>query len=95
MCFTSDNDLDKHFILLNQTKLSISEIHRLEAVKDMTKKRMRVCCSALEIARNAGWMIRFRILKARADSFGCIGAKWLSGKGNQCAACVCYRYYGE
>lgn len=52
----SDNDLDKHFILLNQTKLSISEIQQVwKAVKDMTRKRMRVCCSALEIARNAGW----------------------------------------
>ena len=31
----------------------------------MTKKRMRVCCSALGDCRNAGWMIRFRILKTR------------------------------
>ena len=52
----SDNDLDKHFILLNQTKLSISEIQQVwKAVKIMTKKRMNVCCSALEIARQAGW----------------------------------------
>ena len=52
----SDNDLDKHFILLNQTKLSISEIQQVwKAVKDLTKQRMRVCCSALEIARQAGW----------------------------------------
>lgn len=52
----SDNDLDKHFILLNQTKLSISEIQQIwKAVKNMTKQRMRVCCSALEIARQAGW----------------------------------------
>lgn len=51
-----DNDLDKHFILLNQTKLSISEIQQVwKAVKDLTKKRNRVCCSALEIARQAGW----------------------------------------
>ncbi len=51
-----DNDLDKHFILLNQTKLSISEIQQVwKAVKDLTKQRMRVCCSALEIARQAGW----------------------------------------
>lgn len=51
-----DNDLDKHFILLNQTKLSISEIQQVwKAVKDMTKHRNRVCCSALEIARQAGW----------------------------------------
>lgn len=52
----SDSDLDKHFILLNQTKLSISEINQVwKAVKDMTKQRKRVCCSALEIARKAGW----------------------------------------
>ena len=52
----SDNDLDKHFILLNQTKLSISEIQQVwKAVKDLTRQRMRVCCSALEIARQAGW----------------------------------------
>lgn len=52
----SDNDLDKHFILLNQTKLSISEIQQIwKAVKELTKQRTRVCCSALEIARQAGW----------------------------------------
>jgi ATP-dependent DNA helicase RecQ len=57
-CFVlySDADLDKHFILLNQTKLSISEIQQVwKSVKEMTKHRMRACCSALEIARNAGW----------------------------------------
>ena len=52
----SDNDLDKHFILLNQTKLSISEIQQVwKAVKDLTKYRMKVNSSALEIARQAGW----------------------------------------
>lgn len=52
----SDNDLDKHFILLNQTKLSISEIQQIwKAVKDLTRQRMKVSCSALEIARKAGW----------------------------------------
>ncbi len=51
-----DNDLDKHFILLNQTKLSISEIQQVwKAVKNLTKQRMTVNCSALEIARQAGW----------------------------------------
>ncbi len=57
-CFVlySDNDLDKHFILLNQTKLSISEIQQVwKAVKDFTKQRPYVNCSALEIARQAGW----------------------------------------
>lgn len=52
----NDNDLDKHFILLNQTKLSISEIQQVwKAVKDLTRIRPAVCCSALEIARQAGW----------------------------------------
>ena len=52
----NDNDLDKHFILLNQTKLSISEIQQVwKAIKDLTKNRPKVCCSALEIARQAGW----------------------------------------
>lgn len=51
-----DNDLDKHFILLNQTKLSISEIQQIwKAIKDLTKQRQRISCSALEIARQAGW----------------------------------------
>ncbi len=52
----SDDDLDKHFILLNQTKLSISEIQQVwKAVREMTKQRSEVNCSALEIARKAGW----------------------------------------
>ncbi|MBR4837715.1 MAG: RecQ family ATP-dependent DNA helicase [Bacteroidales bacterium] len=52
----SDHDLDKHFILLNQTKISISEIQQVwKAIKDFTKLRKRVNCSALEIARQAGW----------------------------------------
>ena len=52
----SDNDLDKHFILLNQTKLSISEIQQVwKVVKNLTRQRMKVNCSALEIARQAGW----------------------------------------
>lgn len=52
----NDNDLDKHFILLNQTKLSISEIQQVwKAMKDLTRNRTTVCCSPLEIARQAGW----------------------------------------
>ena len=57
-CFVlyGDNDLDKHFILLNQTKLSMGEIQQVwKAVKDLTRQHMRVSCSALEIARQAGW----------------------------------------
>lgn len=52
----NENDLDKHFIFLNQNKLSISEIQQVwKGIKDLTKSRKRICCSALEIARQAGW----------------------------------------
>ena len=57
-CFVlyADSDLDKHFILLNQTKLSISEIQQVwKAIKDLTAKRDKVSCSPLDIARQAGW----------------------------------------
>ncbi|MDO5531606.1 RecQ family ATP-dependent DNA helicase [Sutterella sp.] len=49
-------DLDRHFQLLNGTKLSIGEIQQVwKAVKDMTRHRPSVCCSALDLARQAGW----------------------------------------
>jgi ATP-dependent DNA helicase RecQ len=57
-CFVlfNEEDLSKHFILLNQTKLSIKEIQQVwRAIKDITKFRMSVSNSALEIARKAGW----------------------------------------
>lgn len=57
-CFVlyGDQDLDKHFVLLNQTKLSMNEIQQVwKAVKELTKQRPTISCSALEIARQAGW----------------------------------------
>ncbi|MDE5992310.1 MAG: RecQ family ATP-dependent DNA helicase, partial [Oscillospiraceae bacterium] len=52
----NDGDLDKHFILLNQTKLSMSEIQQVwKAIKDLAGKRPVIQRSALEIARQAGW----------------------------------------
>ncbi len=52
----NNDDLDKHFILLNQTKLSLSEIQQVwKAIKDLTRARPTVRCSPLEIARQAGW----------------------------------------
>lgn len=52
----SDKDLDKHFLLLNQTKVSISEIQQVwSAIKKFTRNRKKICCSSLEIARQAGW----------------------------------------
>ncbi|MGX5687841.1 RecQ family ATP-dependent DNA helicase [Arcticibacter tournemirensis] len=52
----NDDDLSKHFILHNQTKLGIKEIQQVwKAIKDLTKFRSAVSNSALEIARKAGW----------------------------------------
>jgi len=57
-CFVlfNEEDLSKHFILLNQTKLSIKEIQQVwKAIKDITRFRSQISYSALEIARKAGW----------------------------------------
>ncbi len=57
-CFVlfNEEDLDKHFILLNQTKISIKEIQQVwRAIKEITRFRSTVSNSALEIARKAGW----------------------------------------
>ncbi len=52
----NEEDLGKHFILLNQTKLSIKEIQQIWiAIKGITRFRSSVSNSALEIARKAGW----------------------------------------
>jgi len=52
----NEEDLSKHFILLNQTKLNIKEIQQVwKAIKDLTRFRSRMSNSALEIARAAGW----------------------------------------
>ena len=52
----NENDLNKHFLLLNQTKLSMAEIQQVwKAIKDHTKRSPNLTCSALELARWAGW----------------------------------------
>ncbi|MBN2286317.1 MAG: RecQ family ATP-dependent DNA helicase [Tissierellales bacterium] len=52
----NDEDLNKHFILLNQNKLNIQEIQQIwKAIKEITQFRNQVSQSALEIARRAGW----------------------------------------
>ncbi|NCU28886.1 MAG: ATP-dependent DNA helicase RecQ, partial [Candidatus Moranbacteria bacterium] len=57
-CFIlyDEEDLNKHFVLLNQGKLSIKEIQQVwKAIKELTKIKASVSRSALEIAREAGW----------------------------------------
>jgi len=52
----NEEDLGKHFILLNQTKLNLHEIKQIwNAIKFITKLKSSVQKSALEIARAAGW----------------------------------------
>src|SRR5690606_4076848 len=57
-CFVlfNDEDLGKHFVLLNQTKLTVKEIRQVwKAIKALTQFRNAASNSALEIARKAGW----------------------------------------
>ena len=57
-CFVlfNEEDLSKHFILLNQTKLTLKEIQQVwKAIKEITRFRSKASNSALEIARKAGW----------------------------------------
>lgn len=52
----NEDDLNKHFVLLNQTKLSFKEIQQIwKAIKELARFRSTVSNSALEIARKAGW----------------------------------------
>lgn len=57
-CFIlfNEEDLNKHFILLNQTKIQLKEIQQVwQAIKKLTPFRSTISQSALEIARTAGW----------------------------------------
>lgn len=67
-CFIlfNEEDLNKHFILLNQTKIGSKEINQVwKAIKDMTRTRNMVSNSALEIARKAGWDDRVSEIETR------------------------------
>lgn len=57
-CFVlyNDQDLDKHFLLLSQSKLSMNDIQQVwTGIKGATRQRRRLSCSPLELARLAGW----------------------------------------
>lgn len=57
-CFVlfNEGDLNKHFILLNQTRLNQSEIEQIwRAIKEIVKQKAHMSSSTLEIARQAGW----------------------------------------
>lgn len=62
----NEDDLDKHFILLNQTKITSKEINQVwRAIKELTRFRERMSGSALEIARKAGWDEGIRDIETR------------------------------
>ncbi len=70
-CFIlfNDDDLNKHFMLLNQTRISIQEIQQVwRAIKDATKRRAEVSGSALELARAAGWDDTVRDIETRVTT---------------------------
>ena len=65
----NDEDLNKHFTLLNRSKISIKEIEQVwRAVKEITRFRSRVSQSALEIAQKAGWEEEIRGIENRVTT---------------------------
>lgn len=65
----NEGDLDKHFLLLNQTRLGIEEIKQVwKAIKDLTRTRDKASNSALEIARKAGWDDSIKDIETRVTT---------------------------
>ncbi len=61
-----EDDLNKHFILQNATRLTIQEVNQIwRAIKNLTRFRASVSSSALEIAREAGWDETLREIETR------------------------------
>ena len=70
-CFVlfDEEDLSKHFILLNQTKITQKEIQQIwSAIKGLTRYRSQASNSALEIARQAGWDDSIREIETRVTT---------------------------
>jgi len=65
----NEEDLSKHFILLNQTKINIHEIKQIwNAIKFITKFKPSLQKSALEIARAAGWDDNLKEIETRVTT---------------------------
>ena len=65
----NEEDLSKHFILLNQTKINLHEIKQIwNAIKYITKFKSSVQKSALEIARAAGWDDNLKEIETRVTT---------------------------
>ena len=52
----NEEDLNGHFTLLNQTKLTVNEIQQVwRGIKILAGKHRTIYCSAFDIAKSAGW----------------------------------------
>ncbi len=64
-----EDDLDKHFSLLQNTKINLKEIQQIwKAIKATTKFKKTMSQSALEIAKTAGWDENVRDLETRVKT---------------------------
>lgn len=65
----NEEDLNKHFSLLQQTKINQKEIKEIwRAIKFQAKYREKLSQSALEIAKKSGWDSEMRDLETRVTS---------------------------
>ena len=67
-CFVlfNEEDLDRHFTLLAESKLSLADIQLVwRAVKSLTKSSTRISISAYELAREAGWNVEAEDMETR------------------------------
>jgi ATP-dependent DNA helicase RecQ len=65
----NEEDLNRHFMLLNQTKLRIEEINQIwKVIRNFTKYRESFSSSAKEIAMYAGWDLELREIETRVRS---------------------------
>ncbi|MEO9887061.1 MAG: RecQ family ATP-dependent DNA helicase [Balneola sp.] len=63
------SDLNKHFSLLQQTKLNKKEIEEIwKSLRSQVKNRSKISQSALEIAKAAGWDTEIRELETRVTT---------------------------
>ena len=65
----NDEDLNAHFLQLNQTKITQDEIQQIwRAIKNATRSRSKMSSSALEIAREAGWDDNIKQIETRVKT---------------------------
>ncbi len=65
----NENDLNKHFSLLQQTKLNLKEIKDIwKSIKQQAKYRDKISKSALEIARKSGWDSEMRDIETKVKT---------------------------